>query len=57
LSKWKIYDYTKLDDEYFTVAYFNPRFNSSKCYICDGFDALIECLNMIKTKGWLNSNL
>ena len=47
----------KLDDEYFTVAYFNPRFNYSKCYICDQFDALIRCLNMIKTKGWLTSNL
>lgn len=47
----------KLDDEYFTVLYSNIRFGSTKCYICDQFDSLLECLRMIKLKGWLASNL
>lgn len=47
----------KLDDEWYSVAYFNPRFNFSKCWICDQFDELVDCLTMIKNKGWLSTNL
>lgn len=47
----------KLDDEWYSVAYFNPRFSFSKCWICDQFDELLGCLTMIKNKGWLSSNL
>ena len=47
----------KLDDEWYSVAYFNPRCNFSKCWICDQFDELVDCLTMIKNKGWLSTNL
>ena len=46
----------KLDDEYFTVLYINIRFGTSKSYICDQFDSLLGCLNMIKQKGWLDKD-
>lgn len=47
----------KFQDDWYSVSYINPRYHYSKFYICDQFDELVDCLTMIKNKGWLSTNL